>query len=575
MEKYILAKDSDFRGYRDGEFQYIGEYDYVIIPEYIKGVKVTKTSDSGFDRILEKRPDIKGVIFQGGRNITDMTALFRGVKTDVLELKYLDTSNVNNMTSMFASAEIKNIDLLALDTRLVKSFRAMFAGIKTDSLNLERFDTSKAESFAYMFARSQVENLDLRNFDTSSATSMYAMFEESNAVEILGLNNFDTSKVENMEKMFNKAKNTDYDVSSFNTSNVINMASMFSGIRADVLDLSGFDTSKVENMGGMFSMSSINKLDISNFNTGSVTKMSTMFFAFKYGNLDLGHFNTSNVREMGGMFNKAVLDYLDLTTFDLTNVTYIDSIFTDAQIKLLDISNFDIKHIPRKNHLFNRAQIDNCIVGSKEDQDLFLSLTNIPNPILWDPSDNASIKFTIKKELSEQDVKLMLEAIIETRVYVLKILAKAGLYDKKTKFIHLDQNFETSFSFGVGGYANYSKQQSNSFNLADDELDYCAQLTKEFMYNQDKFMFVDNTNEFIELNNELRVCIVSPGDVISGDELKFLQTKTNINDFVMLVNSFVQLNNIFKVSNERPYDYNLHKTLTRSFIRIKEILKEI
>jgi surface protein len=55
-----------------------------------------------------------------------------------------------------------------------------------------------------------------------------------------------------MAYMFQDSRATTLDLSSFDTSNVVNMRSMFSNSRATTLDLSSFDTSNVTDMSSMF-----------------------------------------------------------------------------------------------------------------------------------------------------------------------------------------------------------------------------------------------------------------------------------------------------------------------------------
>ena len=69
--------------------------------------------------------------------------------------------------------------------------------------------------------------------------------------------------------MFKDCKSLKYlDVSSFNTNNAIEMASMFyNNYNLISLDLSSFNTDKVTTMAGMFyNCSKLMSLDLSNFN---------------------------------------------------------------------------------------------------------------------------------------------------------------------------------------------------------------------------------------------------------------------------------------------------------------------
>jgi len=73
---------------------------------------------------------------------------------------------------------------------------------------------------------------------------------------------------------------TSLDVSSFDTSNVTNMALMFrDASNLALLDVSGFDTGNVTDMREMFRGTQLEQLDISSFDTSNVTTMNHMFTA--------------------------------------------------------------------------------------------------------------------------------------------------------------------------------------------------------------------------------------------------------------------------------------------------------
>ncbi len=227
--KYVLATDEDFLGDKDGEFVYIGDAEYVMIPEYIKGVKITKTSNfsvetssSSYIYLFRDRNNIKGVTFETPENITSMSLLFFKNESEYLELDYLDTSNVEDMSWMFYES-------------------------KATTLDLSNFDTSNVTDMEIMFAFSEATTLDLSSFDTSNVINMSVMFYESKA-NALDLSSFDTSSVTDMSYMFAWSEVTTLDLSSFDTSNVIDMSVMFYESKATTLDLSSFDTSNVDDM---------------------------------------------------------------------------------------------------------------------------------------------------------------------------------------------------------------------------------------------------------------------------------------------------------------------------------------
>ncbi len=119
---------------------------------------------------------------------------------------------------------------------------------------------------------------------------------------------------------------------SIDTSNVIDMSSMFMGIDIEELDLSSFDTSKVINMNGMFYFSKIVKIKgLNKFNTSKVINMRQMFGGIKTTTLDLSSFNTSKVTDMSRMFVASRVETLDLSNFDISSVTSMSNMFGDSE----------------------------------------------------------------------------------------------------------------------------------------------------------------------------------------------------------------------------------------------------
>ncbi len=401
MNKYVLATDKDFEGKEDGKFVYIGKADYVIIPEYIKGVKVTRACYDNKHVMFEKRTSIKGVAFENAKNIVDMSYLFFKNSSSRLDLSRLDTSNVRSMEWMFAMSSAGTLDLGGFDTSKVTNMYGMFYYSKVESLDLRSFDTSNVEDMVWMFgwtnatdlnlssfntskvknmfamfsdspaltldlgsfdtsnvenmsnmfASTKAERLDLSHFNTSNVNDMWAMFSYANVKE-LDLSNFDTSKVTKMSQMFAGCKATKIDIRNFDTSNVEDMAFMFSRSNVRTLNLSHFNTSKVTNMKQMFEGSKVRDLNLSGFNTSKVVDMSDMFSSLPVKNLDLSSFNTSNVKDMKQMFFKAKATTLDLSNFNTSNVKYMEKMFDGAEAEILNVSSFDTKNITNMSRMF-------------------------------------------------------------------------------------------------------------------------------------------------------------------------------------------------------------------------------
>ena len=178
-----------------------------------------------------------------------------------------------------------------------------------------------------------------------NASHMFGRFVNLKAINFG--DNFDTSNVTNMANMFSGCRSlTNLDLSCFNTSKVTNMAYMFSGCsNLTSLNLTGFDTSNVTGMSCMFSRcGSLTSLDVGGFDTSNVTQMSCMFNNCSgLTSLNLSSFDTSNVTTMFGMFfGCSSLTSLDISGFKASRGTKTDLIFSGCN-KLTDLQCSDSK----------------------------------------------------------------------------------------------------------------------------------------------------------------------------------------------------------------------------------------
>lgn len=86
--------------------------------------------------------------------------------------------------------------------------------------------------------------------------------------------------VVSMYGMFSDSEAKSIDISSFNTSNVVNMGCMFfSVLNISSISTNSFDTSNVVDMSYMFSSTQISSIDLNTFNTSNVTNMKMLFSA--------------------------------------------------------------------------------------------------------------------------------------------------------------------------------------------------------------------------------------------------------------------------------------------------------
>ncbi|MGL5961933.1 MAG: BspA family leucine-rich repeat surface protein [Cetobacterium sp.] len=105
-------------------------------------------------------------------------------------------------------------------------------------------------------------------------------------------------------------------VLDFNTSEVLDMTSMFQDTESSEIDCTKLATQKVTTMKSMFQNSNSLKLDLYNFNTENVTNMSSMFYNSKAQELHINTFNTNKVTDMWNMFNNSSVDSLDISSFN-------------------------------------------------------------------------------------------------------------------------------------------------------------------------------------------------------------------------------------------------------------------
>ena len=189
------------------------------------------------------------------------------------------------------------------------------------------------------------------NFNTANVTDMSSMFSGCYNLTSLNLSNFNTANVRDMDGMFFGCTSlTGLDLSNFNTENVIYMGFMFdSCISLTSLNLSSFNTANVITMSSMFfSCTSLTGLDLSNFNTENVISMGCMFDSCSsLTSLNLSSFNTSNVTNMSEMFDGcSSLTSLNLSNFNTANVNNMQYMFCNcSRLTSLNLYNFDMSSI--------------------------------------------------------------------------------------------------------------------------------------------------------------------------------------------------------------------------------------
>ncbi len=190
--------------------------------------------------------------------------------------------------------------------------------------------------------------------NTSQVLNMSSMF--FNAVNAdPDTSGWDTSNVTNMASLFSGASSANPDVSGWDTSSVTNMSSIFKGLTSANPDVSGWDTSSVTNMSFAFGGASAATPDVSSWNTTIVTNLSYMFWNASSANPDVSGWVTSNVTNLQGMFYNAVSANPVVTGWDTSSVANMSSMFWFASSANPDVSGWSTESVTTMANMFNSA----------------------------------------------------------------------------------------------------------------------------------------------------------------------------------------------------------------------------
>ena len=253
----------------------------------------------------------------------------------------------------------------------------------------------------------KMETIDLSSFNTSEVITMNTMFYMMNSLKSIDVSGFNTSKVTDMNAMFDLTGVIEQlDVSNFDTSNVTDMKWMFFGLnKLKKLNLTNFDTSRVTNMYGMFdAMTDVSEIKFgTNFNTRNVTNMGRMFSrTSSIQQLDLSHFNTGNVTAMNDMFSLMTsLTQINFgANFDTSNVTDMTGMFYQStSLVNLDLSHFNTRKVKSMISMF--SQMSGLTI---------LDISNFETPSL----ENAGSMFAIDPGFSDNLEKIYVNQDFDT-----------------------------------------------------------------------------------------------------------------------------------------------------------------
>ena len=238
----------------DYMFQTAGDYyngDYINVS--IFSSPSLTSMERTFNLIQFKHVDITGLKTS---KVTNMMELFRNANkvVEIIGMEYLDTRNITNMDYMFGGMYgLTSFDATHLNTKNVTSMNYTFYQFeRVEDFDATHLDTKNVTSMKYAFADMKtLTYLDLSKLNTSKVTDMEGMVQNFSTAGMnertLLINGIDTSKVTNMKNMFYNSKMQTLNLSSWNTSSLVNMNSMFSNCsNLGTLYLNNADLSKVE-----------------------------------------------------------------------------------------------------------------------------------------------------------------------------------------------------------------------------------------------------------------------------------------------------------------------------------------
>jgi surface protein len=155
------------------------------------------------------------------------------------------------------------------------------------------------------------------------------------------ISSWDTSNVINFAYFTNGAEDFNQDISNWDVSNGVFFTQMFSNQAVFNQDISGWDLSNAKFFRAVFANASSFNQDISGWDVGGATEMDLMFYGASSFNQDIGEWDTSNVWNMEAMFQGATSFNQDIGAWDVSSALSMSSMFSGATSFNQDIGGWD------------------------------------------------------------------------------------------------------------------------------------------------------------------------------------------------------------------------------------------
>ena len=190
------------------------------------------------------------------------------------------------------------------------------------------------------------------DIDTSLITDMSELFKNSKRVNFEGLETWNTSNVVNMSSMFELAENFNYNINSWDVSKVENMSKMFWECKKFNQPLNKWNISNVNNVQSMFGNCSIFNQNIENWNTSNIKIFSFMFYNCLNFNQPLGKWDTSNVISTAGMFMNCRNFNQNINNWNVYKLEYANSMFEECWNFNQPLDNWKTSNLKYVSNMF-------------------------------------------------------------------------------------------------------------------------------------------------------------------------------------------------------------------------------
>ncbi|WP_353779572.1 BspA family leucine-rich repeat surface protein, partial [Winogradskyella sp. 3972H.M.0a.05] len=218
----------------------------------------------------------------------------------------IDTGVIGDITHTYASAGEYTVTITGTFPRIY--FNG--TGDREKILTIEQWGAIQWTSMASAFrgcTNLNITNPSIDAPDLGNVTLAFDMFRDATSFTGDYMSSWDTSNIINMDYMFRNTPVFNGDISLWDVSAVTSMLGMFREASMFDVDISGWDVSAVTIMRQMFDRASSFNRDIGTWDVSNVANMRSMFVnAFDFDQ-NIGNWDISSVSDMGNMFSGANL----------------------------------------------------------------------------------------------------------------------------------------------------------------------------------------------------------------------------------------------------------------------------